>query len=364
MKMKGTKVFIVRLIWAAALLGIHEGKAQVFAAAKIGGKWGYVDKVGNIAVPFNYDAVAERFHEGLAWAKRGTKFGFIDAKGKWIIKPKFDTVVDFHRGRALVRKDTGWYMLDPRGKIVMQCISFHPYKVEEIGRFHDRRALVYTDRGYGYIDMNGLWIAEPQFVTANDFSEGLAAVRTGSTVGFLDTTGKFAIPAIYDNAASFSEGKACVVKMGDYLLIDKTGNTVLDIPYLDDVTKISQGVAVIQEQGKWKVLGVGANVIRDLGYHYGRDSGYFVYHFQENIAPWVYFEKWRSGYRCGYIDLNLNQIKPYAFEWVRHFSNGLAAVKTEGKWGYIDKKGTRVIPNIYEEALDFYPAFVTTPAGN
>ena len=36
-------------------------------------------------------------------------------------------------------------------------------------------------------------------------------------------------------------------------------------------------------------------------------------------------------------------ITPQQFEGVRPHSEGLAAVKVDGKWGYIDTKGTMVI---------------------
>jgi hypothetical protein len=352
---------ISRLVKSAALafsilfLYSHQAEAQAVAAVKIGGKWGYIDQIGNIAIPFKYDAVAERFYEGLAWVKKGDKYGFINTRGKWAIKPKFDTVIDFHRGRALVKKLDHWFMLDHKGRTVMECISYEPYKVSSIGIYHDGRALVNTDKGYGYINMNGIWMTEPKYQDAKDFSEGMAVVRYKGKVGYIDTTGKFIIEPFYDNGASYSEGKACVVRGGSFWLIDHKGEKVLTLPHLDDVTTISQGVMVIQQQGRWKVLAVATNTSRDLGYSYGIDSFYYVYPFKENIAAWVYTQKWKPGYRCGYIDLNLNVIKPYEFEWVKEFSNGLAAIKTKGRYGYVDKKGTRVIPNIYEEAMDFYP---------
>jgi hypothetical protein len=109
------------------IFSLLNAQAQAIAAVRIGGKWGYIDKQGSIAVPFKFDGIAERYYNGRAWAKKGNKFGYIDPKGKWAIKPKFDTVIDFNDGRGLVRKDTAWYMLDPKGKIVMKCISFDPY---------------------------------------------------------------------------------------------------------------------------------------------------------------------------------------------------------------------------------------------
>jgi hypothetical protein len=171
---------------------------RAFAAVKIGGKWGYLDNGGNLAIPIKFEGVGEQFSDGLAWAKSRGKFGYINTKGKWAIKPKFDTAVDFHRGWGLVKKDTAWFMLDKKGKIVMKCITFKPYEIELINPYSYGRALVTTTQGYGFIDMNGLWLLEPQFEYAEDFSDGVALVRSGGKIGYIDTTGKFIIPAIYN----------------------------------------------------------------------------------------------------------------------------------------------------------------------
>jgi hypothetical protein len=275
--------------------------------------------------------------------------------------------VDFHRGRALVKKENHWFMLDKKGRVVMECISYEPYVVNNISQYHDGRALVSTDKGFGYINMYGIWMLEPQFNDARDYSEGLAMVRSKGKIGYLDTTGKFVIEPFYDNGNSFSEGKACVVKGGSFWLIDHKGAKVLSLPHLDEVATVSQGVMVVQLERHWKVLAVATNTMRDLGYDYGLDSFYFVYPFRENIAPWIYSQKWKPGYRCGYIDLNLNVIKPYEFEWVRPFSQGLSAIIVKGHYGYLDKTGERVISNIYQDAMDFHPVTetpVVVPPGN
>ncbi len=43
----------------------------------------------------------------------------------------------------------------------------------------------------------------------------------------------------------------------------------------------------------------------------------------------------------------------YALEQLRSFSGGLAAVKMQGKRGYVDKTGKAVIPFLYDEATPF-----------
>ena len=46
-------------------------------------------------------------------------------------------------------------------------------------------------------------------------------------------------------------------------------------------------------------------------------------------------------------------VVPPKYVDARNFREGLASVNLDGKWGYIDKSGTEVIPPIYDNAWDF-----------
>ena len=48
---------------------------------------------------------------------------------------------------------------------------------------------------------------------------------------------------------------------------------------------------------------------------------------------------------------------PPKFKDATIFREGLCAVKKEGKWGYIDKKGNTVIPFKYVSATEFEDGF-------
>ena len=41
------------------------------------------------------------------------------------------------------------------------------------------------------------------------------------------------------------------------------------------------------------------------------------------------------------------------YSWIGNFSEGLARVKKDGKWGYMNKEGEEVIPCKYDSVLDF-----------
>ncbi len=107
--------------------------------------WGVVDKTGKVL--FQLSSPAGNFAEGLAAVADGTgdnhHLGYIDHKGKWVIKPQFDfPAFEFSEGLAAVAKN---------GKA-------------------------------GYIDKSGKFVIAPTYATSGmlthpaSFSEGLAAV--------------------------------------------------------------------------------------------------------------------------------------------------------------------------------------------
>ena len=53
------------------------------------GKWGFIDKQGNVIVDYLYDEVTEFNQYGFAGIKKDEKWGSIDKTGKIIIEPKY-----------------------------------------------------------------------------------------------------------------------------------------------------------------------------------------------------------------------------------------------------------------------------------
>ena len=47
--------------------------------------------------------------------------------------------------------------------------------------------------------------------------------------------------------------------------------------------------------------------------------------------------------KWGYVDKSCKEVIPCKYDDACHFNNGLAKVKLNGKWGYINKKGEEVI---------------------
>lgn len=87
-----------------------------------------------------------------------------------------------------------------------------------------------------------------------------------------------------------------------------------------------------------------------------------IYDFTEGLAAVYYADrKLLNGgkqytidnYRCGFIDIDGNEIIPTIYDRAYPFSDGLAEVEKDGKFGYIDHDGKLVLPLEYDSVQPF-----------
>ena len=89
-----------------------------------------------------------------------------------------------------------------------------------------------------------------------------------------------------------------------------------------------------------RLIDINDKLIKSLNYQ-------FVYPFSEGLA------KVEADGRFGYIDKEGKEVVSPKYEDAGDFSGGLARVEADGKWGYIDKEGKEVVSPKYEGADDF-----------
>jgi len=333
--------------------GTH-GFSEGLAAVRIGTKYGFINTKGEVVITPQFDAVFP-FSEGLAAVQVGTKFGYINTKGLVSITPQFDEVRSFHNGRAAVKICCGpmWTQLDTKvghtgtnrygfidkdGKYVgTPVFLFVQPDYSAASRQSDDVSLVRTvnDR-VGVMDRSGkIVIAD----TADElgwsgFVDGLAPAATGGKWGYLDTKGKWAIEPQYEKAFGFKDGLATVKVGGRSGLIDHNGTFVVN-PQYDFIFGVSEGYAIF-ESGKGSITGC-----QDCTYHG------FINTKGQVVVEAKFVER---------ADANNGWSSP-----VRPFSEGLAAVKTDEGWGFIDPTGRMVISPQFDTAGSFQNdlAFVT-----
>ena len=94
-----------------------EGLACVGDEIKGVMKYGYIDAQGNEVIKPRFED-ARAFSCGLAAVKENGKWGFIDHEGNYVIEAQYNLVRGFESGVAIVDKGQDWYIIDTAGNII------------------------------------------------------------------------------------------------------------------------------------------------------------------------------------------------------------------------------------------------------
>lgn len=162
---------------------------------------------------------------------------------------------------------------------------------------------------WGFIDLDGNVLVEPQYYKVGPYRDGMARVTLTDmkTIGYIDLEGNllFTLPPGTEEAGDFSEGLALV----------NTGGT----------------------RGE----------IDDIGVHGGR-WGYI-----DKTGAWAIEPRFELTYEPSSMrdwhSLYLNYVHRYG-----RFKDGRAAVPVEGGWGFIDRAGKLVIPGPFSVVDSFH----------
>ncbi|MEP7039366.1 MAG: WG repeat-containing protein, partial [Acidobacteriota bacterium] len=146
------------------------------------------------------------------------KWGYINEKGKIVIKPRFWAVGDFSEGLAEVRDEEGrFYYIDKTGKSITNGKT---YRFAD--DFSEGLAAVQENPNdkIGFINRSGSVVIKPRFDSftgkiIGSFTNDLNYVYLNGKIGFIDKRGNFVIKPIFDgdttlNATPFSERLATI----------------------------------------------------------------------------------------------------------------------------------------------------------
>lgn len=233
---------------------------------------------------------------------------------------------------------------------------------------------------WGFKDKTGKLVIPYQYDDAREFSEGLAAVDTAQGIGFIDHAGNFVIkpnpefaglthninrmgfyqglsvmgkeiPANEDTSGSYTNRKGkWVVTLYGY--INKKGEWVIKPQFSSAWNFDDDGIAEVKTEDGDSHINTSGQIV---GKFKGKDEkyGYRDVHTGEVILKAIYDDMgdWfgdgllavKTGGKWGFVDTTGKMLIKAIYEDAGKVSEGLAAVKVNGKWGFIDTKGKMVI---------------------
>ena len=217
------------------------------------GKYGYLNQLGNIEIPFYYDN-AQSFHNDVAAVQIGDHWGLIDKNGNFVIDPQFKYIMPFDNTSELSSAsdaNSSWYLIGRDGKrytdnnyrrAYPQCEGFIVAQFKDglfgvldrelktiwkkdlddiDGQVVDGTIAACSGGKWGVLNVVGDWDLEPTYTNLSVIRESrrlayvggrrdLDYALIGGLFGYLDAKNRVVIPPNFQMASNFFDGVAKV----------------------------------------------------------------------------------------------------------------------------------------------------------
>lgn len=351
---------------------------------KLNDKYGVVDNKGNIVLPNLYMSIG-MFDEELAIiiikndmtnkGELGAKlYGYFNAEGKIVLPAEFDFIGKRSEGCSVIRreKDGAWGVFNrttQEFKIIDNAAHIGSCKnglcIVNVGGYFDR-VKKKTDGGkWGYILADGKE-ALPPVDYLGIRSDNYSVIRNDKTWGLFNLTtyevimikcasylGPYKDGLCLINVGGVYDPKKKKADGGKWGFINIEGAPVLPIEY-DFVGKRNENFSVIRNDLNWGLFNLVTHEVKifeNASYIGPCNNGLCrinvggIYDIETNKI---------SGGKWGYLAPDKGIVMEPNFSMAISFQQGMAAVKIDDKWGFINTNGDMIVPCEYDELISSY----------
>lgn len=318
------------------------------------------------------------------WFKKGNRIGYLSDNGSEVFSDFYEETKGENilcSGYFKSANDT--YMFSTAKGIGLISLSgdcLLPGEFEAIVYRGNDMVLVKQNNLYGYYSISKKKLIVPCIYTyATPFVLGadFAAVRMNDKMGFISNEGHFASEFKYDRIDTFNN--VFIVKVNNkYAVLDANLNIISPFVY-DYCSALKCGLILIEINGKCGLLNqdgilVIPFVYDNVGHVSGKmvelvkdDAGYVFdsrgRQYHEGLLATSYYidgsyRYFHSGMgrikvddKYGYINESGELCVSPQFEDAKEFEGEFAPVKSNGKWGVINKKGGIIVPFKYDRII-------------
>lgn len=338
--------------------------------------FGYIDVQGIVRIDPRFTYASE-FHEGFAYARIDSMIGYINKDGKY----KHFVTVQMKKQTKIKIDSTGHLSYDTISIIDPPITEQNPFNnltLSELASinldeyllkpsesdvsFSEGLAMFYdpVSSKFGYINKRGKFIIGPRFSNGGKFVNDVARVQIDRKTGFIKRDGTFLIEPQFRSATDFSDGLAIAVNVHNDTLEDGSTSTSSNSIVLNPIGQIvqtPQGYLFINQFHNGNAL-----ITDPIRLVVGKNYKRFI---NEKLQPQTeeYFEDAKDfsehlagikiNGRWGFINSSFNHFIDIKYDDVQSFNEGLAPVKIRQHWGYIDRDGNVVIDFQYERCTPF-----------
>ncbi len=311
-------------------------------------KIGFMNTKGKVIIKPKYD-IASDFYDDYANIIKDSTYGYVDKKGTEVLFKQYEETYFWYGNTGLAKKEGKFGLIDREGKPLTEFI--YNQMIVYVGFDH---FIVNTSKDERFLlDNNGKIIVSDknqEFNIKDYFKKDSLLVYEKNTdnkklLGLLKTNNTLLTEPIYSQIFYIDDDEFFVVKKDNkYGFINKLGEEVVPLIYEEVAFNVTENLIAVKKENKWGFINRNNDVIIPFEY----DE---AYPFFEKLAVV------KKGNQYGAINTKNkvkgkfngeNEKKSFPF-----YSDGLRVFEKEGKFGYINKKGKVVIPAIYEYAYPF-----------
>lgn len=246
---------------------------SVLMSVSKNGKWGFINKNGELVTPLIYDSLDDMSHTDNTpvWVCKDGRYGCVDTLGNYKVPLVYEDEIHFYNfisAPSRAKRNGKWGFINKIGEVTI------PFKFDSTRGFRDKAGLaqVSINGKFGYINLSGEEVIPVKYEFADDFENGLAGIVSNGKVGFIDVKGNLIIPCVYELEYSsdgdgkklswndFSYGGVALVKQNNkWGIINKKGEKVTDFIYDRFSSAGSGGRFTAKLNGKDVFLDKGGN---------------------------------------------------------------------------------------------------------
>ena len=233
--------------------------SEGLAPVRMGNEWVWINHYDSIVIRNPEIESVRRFSDSLAAVYINGAWGYMDHSGQIVFEPKYLYPVNFRQGVAMVIDQQYRRMVLRSNGTVDSMLAIFRIESEFYDgiatvrdRFRGQPTGSPDDLRYSVIDQTGKILFEPQFDKIGRFGSGLLPVLVGSKPGeqiispeisgpienrggrwgYVNLNGQFVFNPNFQDAHGFSEGLAAVKKGGYWGYMNEDGSMVTAFEFL------------------------------------------------------------------------------------------------------------------------------------
>lgn len=325
----------------------------------------------NVEAIENNDGSAIWYEDNILRFKKDGKFGLIDFEGEEILSPEYDNIYALAgaENSIIIEKNGKKGLLNNKTKEII--IEPDYLEITTLTEDHENGYIIKDiSNKYGVIANDKTKVLEAKYdeikkVTGNNY---YVVVENG--VVEIISNGKAVLNSGFDSVEDIKVDNFIIIKEGKYGVIDKLGNTII-APEYENLKFGCSDSFIAQKDGKFGIIKKDGTTVIEFTYEnisYIEEADFFSAE-KENYYTDIIDRKFEKvladiiiselNTEKGYLRVRTNEdYKYYNFKFEEKTNheilatNTLFLIKENGKYGYENKNGERIVDCIYDDAKE------------